>query len=55
MYYAPINHLPPSGHRWGYGWGFDHHAINDPAFGAKSEFKCRQIPRLVDIGYVFII
>ena len=46
-YYAPIKvrpHLPPSGHRWGHGWGFDNHAVNDPTFGPKSEFKCHQIP-----------
>ena len=43
---APVKvrpHLPPSGHRWGLRWGFDHHAINDPASGAKLKIKCHQI------------
>ena len=33
-----------------YRGGFDNHAVNDPTFEAKSEFKCCQIPHLVDIG-----
>ena len=39
-----IPHLPPSGHRWGHGWGYDHLIVNDPARGAKLTIKCRQIP-----------
>ena len=46
-YNAPIKvmpHLPPSGHRWAHGWGFDHLVVYDPACGAKSAIKCPQIP-----------
>ena len=45
----------PSRHRWGHVQGFDQRAVNGPAYGAESMFKCCQIPCLAYISYIFTI